>query len=179
MTTSLITLPQSLSSVFLLEKIAIRRRPLHQHISGRFPRFLAPQVTSFSPTTWRRVRKGRPGSDRTTEEELTILIGLLQWCNSWGRPTQTGKATREPLKIAYFSIQERSVCCIVLRFCHWLRQRGMITIRARGHHVIATCTGSGNHLIWYRLQAFYIPRSREFVYQINMAVARDILQTPS
>ena len=52
----------------------------------------------------------RPGSDRTTEEELTILIGFLQWRHSRSRPTQSREATRKSLNISlFFAIEERVI----------------------------------------------------------------------
>ena len=126
-------------SLSVVEQIAIRRRPLHQQVHGHVSKLLSTQVASFTPKTRRRVRKMRPGIDRTTEEELTILVGFLQWCDSRSRPTQSGKATRKPLNISLF-LQLKKECYIVLLFCHWLWWREMVLLRVRRNHVNVTCT---------------------------------------
>lgn len=135
-----------LISFFLpaIEQIAIRRRPLHQQVRRHVSKLLATQIASFTPKTRRRVRKMRPGIHRTTEEELTILVGFLQWRHSRSRPTQSRKATRKSLNISlFFPIKVRAI------------HRGFAALSlVVPYHVMSRVPCSKNRLIWYRLQAF-------------------------
>lgn len=143
-----------------VEQITIRRRPLHQQVHGHISKLLATQVASFTPKTRRRVRKMRPGSDRTKEEELTLLVGFLQWRDSRSRPTQSGKTTRKSLNISLFLQLKKVWYIVVLLFCRWLYNT---TWMSR-----VPC--SANHHIWYRLQAFNLEMYSDFYGVIERTV---------
>ena len=153
----------SISSLLsAVEQITVRRRPLHQQqVRGHVSELLATQVASFTPKTRRRVRKMRPRIDRTTEKELTILVGFLQWRDSWSRPTQRRKASRKPLNISLFCNWRKSITPWLLLVCHLSWRRERILLKLRGYHVNVTSRAPWcrNCLIWYRLRVCYVTHS--------------------